>query len=138
MDGRAGSNSRSIDARRNRPKPPNKSLAVRQIGWLLLVITALPLLCGCGRKGSDRNSAKPSDLPAEMVESIVRKHWMRDSVKVNNITYERPFPSQGGRVPPGVKIIPAKVRVSINGAPDTEVQLYFYQNPFGAWETYAP
>ena len=103
---------------------------------LLAFLTAVAMLPGCGRKTADRQSAKPSDLPAEMVEEIVQGHWIRESVKVKNISYNTPFASKGGRVPPGVRVIPAKVRVSINGGPEKEILLYFYQNPFGAWETY--
>ncbi len=116
---------------------PTVSVFVRHICLLLAVVTTLAPVLGCRKKVPDRQSSRPSDLPAEMVENIVQTHWMRESVKVKSITYQAaPFPSKGGRVPPGVKIIPARVRVSINGEPEKDVQLYFYQNPFGAWETY--
>src|SRR2546428_13099901 len=109
---------------RNWQKLTPMSAFARENWFLFPLVLALALFSGCGRK-PDRESAKPADLPAGMVESIVQKHWMGQEVKVKNITYDAPFPSKGGHVPPGVKLFPAKVRVSIGSGPEKDFVFYF-------------
>lgn len=98
----------------------------------LLTAASLALL-GCRGSAGKNQAAK---LPANVTQSIIEGLWTGQSVAISNISYESPVRSQGGRVPRGIKLYPAKVRVSVGGGPEKEVLLYFYQNAFGAWDAY--
>ena len=109
---------------------------VKKNGWFAAVIAAALLVPGgCHGKGGGGLN-QPTELPAEMTRSIIQSHWADRAVKVSDISYDSPVPSKGGRVPAGIKLFPAKVRLTVEGRPEELVLFYFYQNAFGAWEAY--
>ena len=104
--------------------------------WFAVVIGAALLVPGGCRGKGGGGLSQPTELPAEMTHGIIQSHWTDRAVKVSNISYDPPVPSKGGRVPAGIKLFPAKVRLSVEGGPEEVVLFYFSQNAFGAWEAY--